>query len=219
MSSQPCFGTVELLKCSLCGDNKLYKGNRGLAIHTARRHGIRVAVDPSMPSASQPAPSTDRDDNFNSSTSFAEKLGSLKRNVPIIKRIPRGARRAVASSLTECVAKVVKENSVQAWERLLTFSYSVLHANKSKKDSLTKQIKDNTFSISVSPVNLPNNVINSNVKSYTFSKINSIESKISEGNVSGAARLLFSNDVLATHSAETFAALRKKHPVRRYFKS
>lgn len=214
MSSQPCIASVELLKCPLCGDNKLYKGNRGLAIHTARRHAIHVTVDPPLPSASQPAPTTDRDVYFNSSSSFAEKLGTLKKNVQIIKIIPRGARRAVANSLAECVAKVVSENSIQAWERLFTFSFSVLHVNKSNKDSLTKQIKDNSSSVSAFSDILPNStLVNSHFNSRPYSKIKSIESKVSEGNVGGAARLLFSNDDLAAHSSETFAALREKHPV------
>jgi hypothetical protein len=149
----------------------LYKGKRGLAIHTARQHATRIPVDPPLPSASQPAASTSGRDHFNGSTSLAEKLGKLKKNVPIVKRIPRGARRAVASSLTECVARVVKENSFQAWERLLTFPYSILHANRAKKDSLTKQIKENTSTVSVLP---DIDTINSHFSTHPYSKIKSI---------------------------------------------
>lgn len=215
MPSQPCLTSVELLECRICGDNKQYKGQRGLAIHTARRHGTRMDVDPPLPSASQPAPSSPvivPTPTSNRSTTLTQKLGLLKANTPIIKRIPRGARISVASCLTKCVAKVVAENSPAAWERLLTFSYTVLHIDKNNKESLTNQIKSKTLS---PPELLTNLVHHHSIRNadHHYNKIKTIESKLSEGNVSGAARLLFSNDDLASHSAETFAALRAKHPV------
>lgn len=197
-----------LLECSICADRKLYKGPRGLKIHCSRRHVPRTDIV-STPDASQGSPSGTSTLGAPINTSLAAKLAQLKRSVKVIKRIPRGARVTVAQSLAECVARVVGENTLSAWENLFTFSYKTLHLGPdSKNRSLTSIIKHNT-----SRHFIPTAALDvSQVISFRNNNINLIENKVSDGNVRGAAKILFCNDSLATDSFETYAALCDKHP-------
>lgn len=195
-----------LLECDICGDRKLYKGHRGLKIHCSRRHVPRsdlVVSTGGTPDLHMSTPAT----GTLGITSLADRLAHLKRAVKIIKRIPRGARVSVARSLSESVAKVVAMNSLKSWEELLTFSYYTFHiAPDSNHRSLTSAIKFNT-----SRQSIPSHLICPDSPKSSYS-IKLIENKLSDGNVRGAAKLLFSDDSLATDSAETFSALCSKHP-------
>lgn len=124
--------------------------------------------------------------------------------------MPRGARRTVASSLAQCVRLATLENSESAWEQLLTLPYRILHVDKTliNKKPLTKQIKLNC-SLSTS-IFVPDTSVNSKFTSKDLCQ--HVENKLSEGDIRGAARILFSSDVVAPYSPETLAALESKHP-------
>ncbi|KOB64990.1 Uncharacterized protein OBRU01_23371, partial [Operophtera brumata] len=80
-----------------------------------------------------------------SSEQFWQKLSYCKQNVPVIKRIPRGARVSVAQSLTTDIKAAIAQNSESTWEHLLTWPYRILHVpdNPNDKTSLTAKIKRN----------------------------------------------------------------------------
>ncbi|KAJ8711866.1 hypothetical protein PYW08_008820 [Mythimna loreyi] len=94
-----------------------------------------------------------------------------------------------------------QENTKSAWEDLLTFPYRILHVQKRLvSKTLTTQIKDNLRNLPP-PFNVSQKCLNSHV-----------ESKLNDGDISGAARLLFSSDVVAPYSPDIISALECKHP-------
>lgn len=188
------------MRCPHCSQARFFKGERGLRVHYGKVHKAR-----GVPSASQTVPTTSTATTL---TPLWQQLSKLKHSVPILKRVPRGARPSVAKSLARCISLAARENSERAWEQLLTFPYRVLHVQKSlaSKKTLTAQIKENCMSTISSfdpklPARLPHKGL-----------LHHVESKLGEGDISGAARVLFSSDVVAPYSPETFTALESKHP-------
>ncbi|KAL4705953.1 hypothetical protein ACJJTC_012113 [Scirpophaga incertulas] len=138
-----------------------------------------------------------------------QTLGQLKNSIPVLKRIPRSARPSVAASLSKCIEHVVRVNTPVSWAELLTFCYRILHISKNNNSStLTQKIKENCrLNPSVGSIVLPPFRPPNSNKSLKL-----IESKISDGDLRGAANLLFSNDVVAVNCQETLSALKDKHP-------
>lgn len=115
-----------------------------------------------------------------------------KQNMKILKRIPKGASVSAAHNLANVIYKCVKKNDIKSWcDLLLFFSYAAFQIpeKKLKSSSLTR--------------------INSKEK-YQWSK--RVESKISEGDVRGAVKLLVSTDGLADQNITTFQKLQEEHP-------
>lgn len=202
------------LECPICADHKFYKGQRGLSIHNSRRHIPRTGLSVNdLPPRQAPALSTGTGAGWTPNTSLWSKLAHLKHNVKIISRIPKGARASVARCLSECVAKVVSDNTPESWENLLIFPYCILHVQQNhtnKRQSLTARIKLNTTQ------DLNTTISHLSHITHDHSSLNNnryVERKLSEGNIKGAAKLLFSTDTLAIDSTETLAALRDKHPL------
>ena len=167
-------------------------------MHIGKIHKSQCAGSANA-TATNPTPTTDP---------FWQKLSKLKNSTPVLKRVPRGARPLVAQHLAGCVRLAARENSQRAWEQLLTFPYRVLHVQKNlaNKKSLTKQIKDNC-------VSLGHEDFDTKLPTQRISNIpRLVESKLGEGDIRGAARILFSSDVVAPCSPDTLSALESKHP-------
>ena len=203
-ASQPVTSLdVQLVRCPHCSQPRFFKGERGLKIHYGKVHKPH-----SVPLATPATSSTQSLEQI-----LWKTLSKLKNSTPILKRVPRGARQSVALCLARCVRLATQENSQRAWEQLLTFPYRILHVQKNlaPKKSLTTQIKENcNISTSILDPKLPifNNTSQKGICAH-------VESKLSEGDIKGAARLLFSSDVVAPYSPETLAALESKHPAPR----
>ncbi|XP_063360658.1 uncharacterized protein LOC134649757 [Cydia amplana] len=210
---------IPLLECPICCDHKRYKGQRGLNIHCVRAHSPRI--DPQLPTATTNNVATNSNANTDSTAtspiiSLAQLLATLKNETKLTKRIPKGARSSVARSLAECIARVVADNSNASWERLLTFAYQNLHIPHIKSNrSLTSIIKSNvthpSFPIPHS-VNNPTDQTPRLLSTNPKYKCKSVENKLSDGNLKGATRLLFSSDTLATCSPAVLNDLQEKHP-------
>lgn len=198
-ASQPSLSVLE--RCPLCTQARFFKGKRGLNVHIGRVH------KPQNASTSDPVINPPTTSNFDP---LWETLSKLKNSCPVLKRVPRGARPLVAQHLAGCVRLAARENSLSAWENLLTFPYRILNIqkNSANKKSLTTQIKEKC---NVSANNLESKLL---TQRFTSSRGIShvVESKLGEGDISGAARILFSSDVVAPCSPETLAALGSKHP-------
>ena len=202
---QPSTSLNTLERCPLCTQARFFKGKRGLNVHIGKVHRPPNALtsDP----VSMSTPTTPATPTFEP---FWKTLSKFKNSVPVLKRVPRGARPLVAQHLASCVRLAARENSQSAWEQLLTFPYRILHVQKNlaTKKTLTAQIKENC---NISAHNLDSKLP---IQRYTSSRGVShlVESKLGEGDISGAARILFSSDVVAPCSPETLAALESKHP-------
>ncbi|XP_063530411.1 uncharacterized protein LOC134750921 [Cydia strobilella] len=190
--------------CVQC-DNS-FKTQRGLNIHISKKHRLCISQNDAVLNLDQPFLTTPLSDQPNS-IPFHSYLSELKNNVPVVKRVPRGARITVANHLSGLIIKCVENNQIDDWHNLFLFSFKTLHAKKDKTISLTQKIKNNCVSNTIPHISRP-----SGCASSTFNRTKLIESKISDGDLKGAARLLFTNDVLSPDTPDTLSALRSKHP-------
>jgi hypothetical protein len=124
--------------------------------------------------------------------SFKEKIGYLKSNVCILRRIPRGARISVANKLNKVISDCVSLKNFSAWEDLFLFTFRVLHIpskNAKGNGSLTTTVKKNAES----------NTDFLNYSKTDFSKLSRfklVENKVAD-DIKGAVRILSSDDTFA----------------------
>jgi hypothetical protein len=146
---------------------------------------------------------------------------------PIIKRIPKAARTACAKLLSQLLKSVVQTpNNTVVWSDLLSFGSNVLTIPKrgGHKRSLVKVIQDRVSSwrsvSSACSSEETSPTQNSHpVRPTRQSKTQNdqylakaVSCKLEEGDIKGVVRLVCSEDKPAPNTAETLAALKKKHP-------
>lgn len=123
---------------------------------------------------------------------FAILLALCKSNIRVLKRVPRGARVFAANKLAQCVEECLASPDLATnWKNLLTFAYT----------SLRVPVKINNVSFSTSVkrnITKPELVFTKPAKKKTpMSLSKRVESKIAEGDIKGAVRILSSTDTLA----------------------
>lgn len=198
-----------LLNCSICSDNRVYKGEHGLKIHKSKKHKINLShnncsISQDNTNITRTAPTQ------NNVSEFCKKISKCRQTIPTLKRVPRGARISVAQKLKNYLDNCVTSNTLQNWFNLFNFSYSILHVN----NSTGKKRKNTTNAIKVNCSNSPNPFnFTAGKNKPSYDKIKHIESKFFEGDVKGACRLLFSDDTIAENNNQTIEKLRKKHPL------
>ena len=142
------------------------------------------------------------------------------RHVRTLRHIPKGARVQAASILANIVEACVGErSSFVPWHKLFLFASTALAVPNppasQKKVSLTTSVKNQLQSFVVQPINMESihavtesaPVINVNLKLKKC-----IETKIADGDITGAVRILSSNTTLAPFNEEVAEALQSKHP-------
>lgn len=207
------------VQCPECTQVRFFKGQRGLKIHQGKCHK-NTNFPLSVPFSNQNQCFTHSVSN--PSQPFWNTLANYKKSRPVLKRIPRGARHSVATAFSQALRAVILENSKRTWEHLLLFPYAVLHVSQdySNRKSLTTRVKENCvkystleepFSGSAENLNF-HNPKNLRLEPETAA-FKLVENKISDGDIKGAARILFSTDTLAPASPETLAILKEKHPL------
>lgn len=144
----------------------------------------------------------------NNTVDFEKLLSKYKNETQIVKRIPKKTRTTVAQKLILTINNCVEKNTVSAWQDLFFFSFRFLSTVDKKKDkrSLTSKIEsnvnnDNKEIVTMKPPN----------RKGTFNS-KYIESKVYEGNIRGAVRILLSNDVPCNYDKSTHDKLKEKHP-------
>ena len=173
------------MECLSC--NKKFNTKRGLNMHKYSKH-------------------KDTEDIFDE-IFFVIYFSKLESTVPIIKRIPKGSRACVAEELTFLLQKCISANDISSWICLFLFPYAVLRIPfKSKnKTSLTASVKENIIIWKKNKILGLNDLIakykveKTNKSNLKFKQIEpgkviakKIESKISEGDIKGAIRILSS---------------------------
>lgn len=193
-----------LISCPHCpSTNKRFKGQIGLKTHIGRKHQDLKYVD----LMGECENVNEIDDHVKSVQDLSTKLCFLKKNVIILKRIPRAARRTAALKLSSILESCCTHNDLKHWAILLTFVYSNFCLPvKKTKHSLATSIKKN---------------LNSAIKdSLPYKKRNfkqsllstRIEAKVADGDIRGAVKILSSQDTLSPASEETLKKLMDKHP-------
>lgn len=129
---------------------------RGLNIHISRVHGVGHSRNhPSVASPLQTPPPHGDPHIATQSDPISERLNQLPRyrkNIKVLKHIPKGARCLAATKLSQIMDRCVQSNDSEDWYNLLTYSYTSLRVPSSDnhKESLTSKVKKN---ISESTIN------------------------------------------------------------------
>ncbi|KAF2904656.1 hypothetical protein ILUMI_01519, partial [Ignelater luminosus] len=175
---------------------KKFNGSKGLKICVSRVHRDRFE---DLKLSSQTLNGSD----------LRETISHLKRNISVLKRIPKSARIQVARKLSSIIDSSVNNNDETCWENLLTFAYVALRvpSRKSTTKSLSHEVKKN-----IEIWNRPDNFQYKSKVDETTNLRNRVEMKVSEGDIRGAVKLLSSSDTLAHRDESTFQVLQTKHP-------
>ncbi|KAL3613036.1 hypothetical protein CASFOL_043125 [Castilleja foliolosa] len=193
---------MSLSTCPHCPDLTYLFTARGLKTHITRIHKNAPRLIPADPALSPLGSVT----QAASPQSDLNHLANLRKNVRVLRHIPKGARNLAASKLTGLIEKALDTNSTEDWYSILSFSFTALRCpEKSSPGSLTSKVKSNIDkSLDLFPAD--------NLSHGSRSLKTTIEAKVFEGDLRGAVRLLTSNDDVAKPGPETLEALRSKHP-------
>ena len=144
-------------------------------------------------------------------------FGHPPRLVPVIKRIPKSARKVCAQLLSLLISDVVcNVDSAEKWNNLMNFSTQILLKPKrgGKRRNLCKLISDR---VSKWPRGLveEKSTAGCKVASRNLSGdqilAKAVMAKIEDGNIRAAVRIICSDDAQASDSPETRGALIDKH--------
>ena len=133
---------------------------------------------------------------------------------PMLKHIPKAARPTCSAHLTSLLTKVTDNpGEVELWSDLLSFGSRVLYkpTRGGRRHNLANAIKARCES---NPV--PAAHVNRSTRKHRdpdASLAAAVASKIEEGNLKAAIRLLSSDEKVAPCNQDTVTRLRAKHPV------
>jgi len=196
--------------CDLCG--KVCLGAAALARHRdsgvcRKAQIVRQRTNAGAPDH-LPAPVTQPADDLSS------LLRKLRQSSKILPRIPKGARHQFTECLIDVLDAVATKNDTQSWSRLFTFTYSALSmpSEPDKRESTTTVVKRNlTHPLDLQATTTPQNRPAKNKLAVSHLR-KAVERKFQDGDVSGAVRLLSSEDAVALPSPEVLPILQAKHP-------
>ena len=134
----------------------------------------------------------------------------------VVKHIPKSARSHCAAQLKNTIDTVVQHpDSVDAWITLLNFGNVMLLAppRSGRKHNLTSVLKQRsaTDDLPTAQLMLPH-ISHRHTKNESSRISASVKSKIEDGNIKAALRILTSEDKPAINNEATLNGLRQKHP-------
>ena len=169
----------------------------------------------------------------NGESSSEQFVHPSKPSKPILKRIPKGARGAAASLLSNLITTVLENRtSLKAWSRLLGFATCLSNPPRGGRSRnlttlLLRQIEsystesNRAISTSIEIEPKPSTRL---LRSRDIAKANPSEKpeaiakrasvKLEDGDVRGAIRILSSSETIAPRDAATFETLKTLHPPR-----
>jgi hypothetical protein len=210
------------LNCPHCPQLSRRFTPHGLKIHIGHKHK-NVSQQRSQLTSAVANPSTSQSDRATTQTQGSqhvgnalENLAALKTSVRVLRHIPKGARSLAAEHLCNVISKCIETNETADWCALLTFAYSALKTPDAQgPGNLTTKVKSNIVAAESMTNYLGTLDISMSVLEPTSpvpSLVKTIESKVFEGDLRGAVRLLMSNDSVAPPGPETLESLQTKHP-------
>jgi hypothetical protein len=140
---------------------------------------------------------------------------------PMIKWIPKSARRPCASLLTSLIREVLNNpQDISCWSKLLLFGRQVLARPSSDQGKqrlssiITKRCAEFSCILSGTTTKQNKRVYKSSYKRKSSDDMLSheVSLKLEEGNYKGAVRRLCSEDVIAANKNAAFTELKLKHP-------
>lgn len=192
-----------------CNNKKPFNSLRGLNIHIGRMHKGKKKI---KRNEIQYEYVCNINDDF---SDFGQKLSFYRSTTATLRRCPKGARQDLAVALTNVIRQVVNENDEASWNNLLIFPYATLRIPSKDENvtNLTSFVRQNIRSWNVNDVNILENIAPNMSDNKRGNKIyGKVEAKLSDGDVSGALRLLSSDDCIAPKDEKTLKSLKEKHP-------
>ncbi|GAU97087.1 hypothetical protein RvY_08442 [Ramazzottius varieornatus] len=153
--------------------------------------------------------------------SFPEPPALGKRPPPTLHRIPHGARATAAAAFASKIRDCIRSNTADSWTSLLRFpsiAFRQPEKDSQMKKSLTSIVKENVSRPAMNEVTVTGHSKKvRNKKMDGDSLLNRrVEQKLKDCDVSGAVRILSSDDVMTPPTLETLEALRSKHPAEQH---
>lgn len=202
--------TDDKIQCSIC--HKFFKTN-GLKQHLTKAH----------PSAhlnvlSSACASSSVDSDIDAIRSLSELLVRARKVLPVLRNIPKRARSSIAQVYSEAIQAVLRDRNIQSWKRLLSCAYICLRdvpkfrRGRSIVNTILENVSEFRRGVSLEEVmskypDRGNRVANRHDQIRRL-----VSNKICEGDISGAARILGSEDSIVQGDPEIVAALSEKHP-------
>ncbi|KAJ8730152.1 hypothetical protein PYW07_017190 [Mythimna separata] len=206
---------MSLPSCSTCphcpGCSRVFSAH-GLKVHIGRmhKHAQRSGAVPQIsPVVSVHASSSTQESPAHPpARNPLDRLAACKAGIPVLRHIPKGARNQAAGKLCDIIDSCVSTNGVDEWSALLSFAYSALRVPaKELPGNMTAKVRTNIMVNDCFDSKLG---VSRRLGSRSFKK--SIETKVFEGDLRGAVRLLMSDDSFAGGDADTLASMKHKHP-------
>ncbi|XP_061706402.1 uncharacterized protein LOC133525602 [Cydia pomonella] len=195
-------------QCPHCPNSSRTFTDHGLKVHIGRLHKTRPPIVFTPTLTVQPQQRQQALSGNNSSLNL-DDLATLKQSVRVLRHIPKGARNLAAGKLCEAIDQCIKNNGTLEWFTLLSFAYSALKAPESTSaGNLTTKVKRNICSEGIDSLFVQAETAALRPPSI----LRTIESKVYEGDLRGAVRILMSDDGIAPPNPETLATLVSKHP-------
>ena len=155
------------------------------------------------------------DDNKTTVSGQQNELDFLKFG-SVLKRIPKGSRPKAAKTLSQILQKIIQKNDNASWQSLFQFARSCLGGtkrggkkNKSHATIVNKRLENFTVGIQE-----PNLVTKKNFQPSTIK--NRVGAKMASADISGAVKVLSSNNKILEPSEEVVQKLKEKHPDRHF---
>ena len=128
----------------------------------------------------------------------------------LIKHIPKSARPACCTALAQTLREItINSRNVASWDKLFNFAPNILlnPPKASSRSSLTEIIKSRITGSTV-----PSRQSSTLQKRGSFDLAKAVTSKVEDGNIKAALRLLCSDDRPADSSDAVLAAMQARHP-------
>ncbi|OQV15449.1 hypothetical protein BV898_10324 [Hypsibius exemplaris] len=206
-------------KCELCGRNDF--GPAGWAKHRPgggranicvkderdNKYGIRPVIGAAAPlspvAGLAPLPADD---------DLPTQLHLLCQSNRLFDRVPLAARHAVAESLTKSLADICSSNTTFNWGHLLTFPYRAFSKPDKPSNCKLATIRKRNLGRTGNFLAMSRKTTSVAAKGSDDKLRKAVEKKMQAGNISGAVKMLSSDESVAPCTAETYNALRKKDP-------
>ena len=200
--------------CSGSGREAAPGSRRPASLRTNLRESL-------LPSSSQDNSAQDLFPTSNDTSDAGKPIGHPSRHVPILKRIPRGARTEAANTLQQLLNNVVDDvSNNRSWTRLFGFAPTCLAqpGRGGKSRNLTTLVNRQIRAYDAQ-TDIDVGVDRGKVKKIRRAAVDEnteaakrASAKLEEGDVKGAIRILTSKDKVAPVNEATAASLRVLHP-------
>jgi hypothetical protein len=176
---------IEKIICEICHHSRLhsasfeYSSNISKEISTSKTStkNNQKKIPWKFESLLSPSQNFERNSvELSQQAKLQDKLIVSKRNIQILRRIPKAARFSASDKLASVINNCLNSNSLLAWENLLLFAYKSFNINEYNVKNLTLKIKNNIASFSL-PKSISKNKLSNSLGRRIEAKVNDFDIK------------------------------------------